>query len=225
MLVGSSFVIAAALTIAAATASTARAQDAEQALAPTGKLRIGVYPGSPLSMVRDSATGETRGITVDLGRELARRLGVPFEHVVFQRTSDVLEGMKAGEVDFAVTNATPSRARDVAFSQTVLSVELGYLVPVASPIAAFSEVDRPGVRIGVTQSERTLPTLLSHAAVVTAPSLQDAIAMFGRGELDVFATNKPILFEMADEMPGARVLSDRWGVEHVGRRDTQGPRT
>ena len=39
--------------------------------------------------------------------------------------------------------------------------------------------------------------------------------MFERRELDLFATNKPTLFEMSDQMPGARVLDGRWGVEHI----------
>jgi len=39
--------------------------------------------------------------------------------------------------------------------------------------------------------------------------------MFGRRELDLFATNKPTLFEMSDQMPNSRVLDGRWGVEHI----------
>ena len=36
--------------------------EARQALAPTGTLRIGVLAGSPMSMVRDSATGQMSGV-------------------------------------------------------------------------------------------------------------------------------------------------------------------
>jgi polar amino acid transport system substrate-binding protein len=107
---------------------------------------------------------------------------------------------------------------DVAFSQTLISLELGYLVFPNSPIATASDMDRPGMRIGVTQgstSERTLPKLLSHAKVIPAPNLASAIRMLDRGKLDAFATNKPTLFEMSDQMKGARVLDGRWGEEHV----------
>jgi polar amino acid transport system substrate-binding protein len=181
-------------------------------------LRVGVYPGSPTSMVRPSNSGETHGLSFDLGNELARRLGVPFEQVNYQRIADVLDGMKAGDVDFTVSNATPTRALDVAFSQTLISLELGYLVPATSPIAAASDVDRPGLRIGVTQgstSERTLPKLLTNATVVPAQNVKYAIQMLERRELDAYATNKPTLFEMSDQMPGARVLDGRWGEEHI----------
>ena len=195
-----------------------QAQDTRNDLAPTGKLRVGAYPGSPLSMVRDQKTGETHGLSVDLGKVLAQRLGVPFELVSYQRIADVLDAMKAGALDFTVSNATPARAQDVAFSPTLLSLELGYLVPIASSITAADDVDRPGVRIGVPQgstSERALPKLLANATVVPATNLKVAMEMLARHELDVFATNKAILYEMSDQLGGARILDGRWGVEHV----------
>jgi polar amino acid transport system substrate-binding protein len=192
--------------------------DIGKLLAPSGKLRVGVFAGSPLSMVQVARTGETHGISFDLGRELAERLGIPFEHVTYGRVAEVLEGIKAREVDFTVSNATPVRARDVDFSQTLLSLELGYLVPANSPILSLGDIDKTGLRIGVTMgstSERTLPALLPNALVVPVPSLKEAIHKLVMDHLDVFATNKPILFEMADAMPRARILDGRWGVEHI----------
>jgi polar amino acid transport system substrate-binding protein len=192
--------------------------EARAVLAPTGKLRVGVFPGSPLSMARDSTTGEMHGLGIDLGKEFAKRLGVPFEQMQFQRIAEVLEAMKAGDVDFTISNATPTRAVDVNFSHTLISLELGYLVPAASPITTIAEVENAGVRVGVTQgstSQTTIPKMLPNVTVVPAQNLKHAIEMFERRELDVFATNKPTLFEMSDQMPGARVLDGRWGVEHI----------
>lgn len=48
-----------------------------------------------------------------------------------------------------------------------------------------------------------------------APSLAAAAEMLKRGELDAFATNKAVLFELADGLPGACVLEGRWGLEHL----------
>ena len=148
--------------------------DASKVLAPTGRLRVGAFAGSPLSMTRDAATGEIHGLSIDLGREFAKRLGVPFEQRDYQRIAEVLAAMKAGDVDFTISNATPARAVDVDFSQTLISLELGYLVPAASPIVTMSDVERPGLRIGVTQgstSQRTIPSLLPNAVVTPAREL------------------------------------------------------
>jgi polar amino acid transport system substrate-binding protein len=191
---------------------------AREILAPTGRLRVGAFPGSPLSMKTDSKTGETHGLGIDLGRELAKRLDVAFEQVDYQRIADVLAAMKAGDVDFTLSNATPARAVDVDFSQTLLSVELGYLIPAISSIMTIADLDKPGIRIGVTQgstSQRTLPNMLPNATVMPAQNTGRAIEMLQYGELDAFATNKPTLFEMSERMPGARVLDGRWGVEHI----------
>jgi polar amino acid transport system substrate-binding protein len=187
-------------------------------LVPTGKLRAGVFAGSPLSMTRNIRTGEVHGLCVDLGNELARRLGVAFEPLEFQRIAEVIEAMKAGDVDFTISNATPARAVDVAFSQTLLSVELGYLVSAISKVATITDIDKPGVRVGVTEgstSQRTLPNILPNATVVPAQNSSRAIEILDHGEIDVFATNKPTLFGMSDQMTGARVLEGRWGVEHI----------
>lgn len=67
-----------------ATMHTPPAPEARQALAPTGKLRVGVFLGNPASVIRNSASGEMKGVAFDLGKKLAARLGVPFEQIVSQ---------------------------------------------------------------------------------------------------------------------------------------------
>ena len=188
-----------------------------QTLAPTGQLRVGVYLGSPTSLVKD-ASGEARGVSVDLGKEFARRLGVPYEQLEFARLALVLDALKAGQVDFTVTNATAARAQDMNFTAPLVGLELGYLVLANARVSAAADVDRPDIRVGVAQgssSQAALTRALKNAAVVPAPSLKVAADMLARGEIDTFATNKAILFEMADSLPSATVLSGRWGVEQL----------
>jgi polar amino acid transport system substrate-binding protein len=192
------------------------APDVRQALAPGGKLRVGVYPGSPTSMIRDRASGETKGLAYELGQEFARRLNIPFEPVEFTQIADVLDALKRGAVDFTVTNASPARAKDVDFTAPILGVELGYLVPPRSSIATLADVDRPGIRVGVTaggSSHATLQREFKHATVVPSPSVTAAVEMLADGRVDAYATNKAILFEMSDQSPGSRVLDGRWGIE------------
>ncbi len=188
------------------------------ALAPTGKLRVGVYLGSPTSMVTDAKTGEKVGVALDLGRELARQLGVPFEPVQYQRVAEVVDALKVGAVDFTFTNASPARAKDVDFSATLIDLELGYLVPPGSIMQSAADADRAGMRIGVAQGSTSLGTLTreyKQAKLFPVPSLQVAATMLKQGQLDAFATNKAILFEMWDGLPGFRILDGRWGLEHL----------
>ncbi len=195
-----------------------------QALAPTGTLRIGVYLGSPTSMVIDPQTKEKKGVAIGLGTELAKQLGVPFELVEYPRLAEILIAMKtdagSAKVDITFTNATPVRAKDVDFTAPLINLELGYLVPRASPIQNVSDVDKAGVRVGVAQgssSQAALGKAFKAAALSTTPSLKVAGEQLVAGKLDAFATNKAILFELLDSLPAGqfRILDDRWGLEHL----------
>src|SRR5437899_5658293 len=207
-------VLAVALLTGCASSSTAQNPAAARALAPTGKLRVGLYPGTPTSIIGDPAAGNAKGVGFELGRELAQRAGVPFEPIVFAKNADVLAAAKSGSVDMVFTNATPARRNDLDFSPTVLQVEQGYLVPAGSAIRALDHIDRAGVRVGVSEgstSEATLSREFRNATVVRMPSLKTAIDMLAAGRLEAFATNKATLFEMSDKLPGSRVLAGRWG--------------
>jgi polar amino acid transport system substrate-binding protein len=194
------------------------AGDEAHVLAPSGHLRVGVYLGSPTSMVTDAASHETHGVTYELGKEFADRLHVPVDYVPFLRIAEVVGAIKDGKVDFTVTNATSVRAEEVDFSQTLLAVELGYLVPANSPITSTTELVRPGIRIGVTKggtSERVLSETLRNATIISEESVVRGIAAIRESELDVYATNKAILFQMAEQLPGSRVLDGSWGQERM----------
>jgi polar amino acid transport system substrate-binding protein len=171
-------------------------------------------------MIRDPKTGEARGVTFELGQELARRLGVPFEAVVFQRPAEVVEGVKSGNADITFTNASPARAKDIDFTPPMLDIEQGFLVLPGSPIStsALTDVDRPGIRVGVSQGSTSFSTLsrtFKNAKLVEVANLKIAIEMLNQRKVDTFASNKAILNEMSDELSGSKVLAGRFGLEHV----------
>jgi polar amino acid transport system substrate-binding protein len=56
--------------------------DVRNVLAPTGRLRVGLYLGNPSSLLKDPVSGQESGVGFELGRELAKLLDVPFEQVV-----------------------------------------------------------------------------------------------------------------------------------------------
>jgi polar amino acid transport system substrate-binding protein len=198
------------------------------ALAPTGRLRVAVYPGSPTSLVREAPPEQMRGLSVEIGREMARRLGVQAEIVVHARVAEIIDALKAGRVDVTITNATPARAAEVDFTPPLVALELGVLVLPGSPVADVAGIDQTGVRIGVSQgssSQAALSRSLRLASLVPAASLQQAREQLQARSSDAFATNKGILFEMADQLPGARVLAGRWGLEQLAIAVPQGRTT
>ena len=194
------------------------APEVQHALAPTGVLRVGVYLGSPTSLVRDAKTGQSHGVAFELGHALGQQLGVPVQVVEYPRVAEVIEGLKKSDIDMTFTNATAARAKEVDFTPALIQLELGVLVPANSRIQSFADVDRAGVRLGVSQgssSQGVLGARLKQATLVPVASLGVAQQMLQRGELDAFATNKGILFELAEKVPSAQVLKDRWGLENL----------
>ena len=188
------------------------------ALVPTNTLRVGVYRGSPSSLVQDARTGTRAGVAYDLGQALAKQMGVPAQVVEFDRVAQVVSALKSGELDFTVTNATEGRARDVDFTPALIQLELGYLVPADSALKSAQDVDQANMRVGVSQgstSQGVLARQFKHASVVPAASLQEATEMLRQHRIDAFATNKGILYEMSDALEGSRVLIGRWGTESM----------
>lgn len=195
---------------------TAPTPEARQALAPTGKLRVGLYLGGPSSVVREPTSGDMKGVGFDLGSELARRLGVPFEPVVFPSIGALLDSGTSGQWDVAFFAVSPARAKDFAFTTPHLEIELGYLVRSGSAIATLAEVDRPGVRVGVPEkglADVVLSREIKHAVVVRGPGLAAGVEMLKSGSADVFGASKANLFEMSDQLPGSRVLEGQFATE------------
>ena len=196
-----------------ATTSPAPTPDIRHVLAPTGSLRVALYVGTPTSVL---SAADRRGVGYDIGRELARRLHVPFAPMILENNADVQAAMKTGAADIAFTNASPERMKDMDFTQTHLAVELGYVAGPKTRVKTLADVDQPGVRVGVTAGSTSLGTLTSlykNAKVIPTTTFDQGNEMLAAGTLDVYATNKANLSAMGDKLPGAHVLDGAWGVE------------
>jgi polar amino acid transport system substrate-binding protein len=190
----------------------------KQVLAPQGVLRVGVYLGSPTSLVMDAKTGVPSGVAFELGQALAKQLNVSVQIVQFARVAEVIDALKVGQIDMTFTNATVARAKEVDFTPALIQLELGVLVPLNSPIQSFEDLNRTSVRLGVSQgssSQSALGQRLENSQIVSVQSLTQVPEMLATHQLDAFATNKGILFELAENMHGVKVLSGRWGVENL----------
>jgi polar amino acid transport system substrate-binding protein len=111
---------------------------------------------------------------------------------------------------------SPARAQDWDFIALHLEVEFGYLIPDGSVIATMADVDQPGVRIAVQENsgpDAFFSRTLEQAEVVRAASNPAALDAVRSGEADVMGSIKPVLFELANDLPGSRVLGDRPGID------------
>jgi polar amino acid transport system substrate-binding protein len=184
-------------------------------LAPTGRIRAAINFGNPILATRDAASGEPRGVSVDLSRELGRRLNVPVELVTFASAGQVMEAFKAGKVDVGFVAIDPERAGDVSYSAPYVIIEGSYLVRVDSSIRSNAEVDRAGTRVAVgakSAYDLFLSRELRNATIVRAPTSPEVVDFFIANKLDVAAGVKQQLEADAKRVPGMRLLDGRFMV-------------
>jgi polar amino acid transport system substrate-binding protein len=184
-------------------------------LAPTGKLRAAINFGNPILATRVAATGEPAGVSVDLSRELARRLGVPVELVTYTAAGRVVEGIKSKAWDVAFVAIDPARAVDMDYTEPYVVIEGAYLVPQGSPIRSNAEVDRKGVRVVVgagSAYDLYLSREMKHAQILRAPTSPAVTDMMVAQSLEVAAGVRQQLEADAKRIPGLRLLDGRFMV-------------
>ena len=191
--------------------SVAAKADALKDLAPTGKLRAAINLGNSVLAQKDEATGQPKGITPDLARELGRRLGVPVELITYNAAGKVFEGAKTGAWDIAFIAIEPVRAAEVEFSAPYVIIEGTYMVPKDSLLKEIADVDRPGVRIAVgvgSAYDLYLTRTIKNATVVRASmgGGRAMIDMFRNDKLEVAAGVKQPLVDYAKDHPDVRVM-------------------
>ena len=189
------------------------AQTAKDQLAPSGKLRIGINYGNAVLASRDAASGELRGVAVDLARELGRRCQLAVELVAFESAGKMAAAVKAGVWDAAFLAVEPGRADDLAFTAPYLLIEGTYLTPPGSPIRSIADVDRAGVRIGVSTGsayELFLSRNLRQAQTIKAENPNTTFDLLIDGKVDVVAGVRQALIANAAKLPGSRVFDERF---------------
>ena len=194
-------------------------QDALSELTVTGTLRVGINLGNILLVTGTSPTGDPQGVAPDMAAALAGRLGVAVSYVTFASAGEVADAVERDEWDIGLIAMEPKRAEKIAFCEAYVEIEATYLVPENSPLQSIEDVDRPGVRIAVSDRaayDLYLTRTLKHAELHRAKGLPGAFGLFVAEKLEALAGLAPALKENAEKLPGSRVLNERYtSVRHA----------
>ena len=184
-------------------------------LAPTGKLRAAINLGNTVLAQKNAATGELGGVSVQIARELARRLGKPIEFVVYDAAGKVTDAVKDKVWDVCFLAIDPVRGAGIDFTAAYVLIEGGYMVVQGSPLTKIEEVDKAGTRIAVGRAsayDLYLTRAVKNATLVRAPSSAEAIDMFVKDKLEVVAGVKQPLVAYAKANSSVRVIDGRFMV-------------
>jgi polar amino acid transport system substrate-binding protein len=207
-----------ALLAACTTIPSAPAPAVTSELAPTGTLRVAVFTGNPVLGTRDKATGEVTGTTATMGLALARAAGVPAKIIEYTAIAKLVEDAKTGAWDIAVVAFDPARRNIVDFAPPHIVVDLTFLVAPGSSIRSVGEADQAGVNIAAARGAATtlfLQRTFKQASVVQADNEPAAFNLIKEGKAQAYAQNRYMLLGLAEGLPGARVLEDRFSAAEM----------
>ena len=199
-----------------------------EAFAPTGRLRASINLGNPILAKRDPATGLPVGVSVDLACELAARLGVALDLVVFDAAGLSVDAVTNERADVGFFAIDPVRGAGIAFTRPYVLIEGAYLVRDDSSIRTNEDVDRDGIRIVVGQGsayDLYLTRELKHARLLRAPTSPAVTDTFLREKADVAAGVRQQLEADTRRVPGLRLLDGRFMVieQAMGLPKSRGP--
>lgn len=178
-------------------------------LAPTGKLRVGLNMANNLLNTGTTAEGEPDGVAPDMGRAIAKKLGVGVAMVRYSTPGEIADTADKDEWDLGMIGAEPKRAEVIDFSGAYVEIEATYLVPSGSPYNTVEEIDQEGLRIAV--SERSAYDLflsrhLKNAELKRARGVAGAVELFKSDSLDALAGLRPALAIEAENITGSRMI-------------------
>ena len=193
--------------------STMAPQSVTSSLAPTGKLRVAINYGNAVLAARNEATGELTGTSVDLARELARRLGVEPVFTGFPTAGRVVDTVKTGSIDLLFLAIDPLRANEISYTAAYVVIEGAYAVPNASPIQRNEDVDKKGVRVvvgGGSAYDLYLTREIKSAEIVRVANSQLVVDTMVEKKLEVAAGVKQQQEKDLKRVPGLRLLPGRF---------------
>jgi len=188
---------------------------AKAAFTPTGTLRASINLGNPILAGRDAASGEPAGVSIDLARAFAARLGLPVELVCFDKAADSVDAVRAERADFGFFAIDPARGAGLLFTAPYVLIEGSYLVPAGSPIRDNEAVDRDGQRIAVgtgSAYDLFLTRSIGKAGIVRVEGAAGVMRSLRAGEVEVAAGIRQVLESEAAADPGLRLLPGRFMV-------------
>jgi polar amino acid transport system substrate-binding protein len=184
------------------------------AFAPTGALRAAINLGNPI-LANAIPNCDPEGVSVDLARGFAERLGVPLEMVVLNAAGKSVDAVARETADIGFFAFDPMRGADIAFTAPYVLIEGSYLVREQSTIRSNEEVDRAGNRVVVGHGsayDLYLTRELQCAKLVRAPTSPTVVETFMAEQAEVAAGVKQQLAADARRIAGLRLLPGRFMV-------------
>ena len=175
-------------------------------IAPQGKLRVAMNAGTPVLLTRTPDGMITGGVGLALGKVFAGKFGAVLELVAYPNASTYTDSFGKGEWDIGFGPKTPLTAEKADFIADVLLNEYWFIAAPGREFSNATQVDRPGVKIGVglnSLSDQFLSRTLKSAQLVRGVN---SIEGLRSGQVDVWAASASNIEELSKRLSGAKIV-------------------
>jgi polar amino acid transport system substrate-binding protein len=189
------------------------ASDITRELAPTGVLRAGINLSNFLLVTGKTAAGDPEGVSPDMARAVADKLGVAVKYVPFKSPGELADAAANNIWDIGLIGAEPQRAEQISFTAAYAEIEATYLVPNGSRLRTIADVDAAGVRIAVTGRSAYglwLDRNIKHAQLVRTDTIDNSLNQFVQDKLEALAGLKPRLLSDQEKLAGSRIIDGKF---------------
>lgn len=202
----SAFVLATLLPLLSAAPSAHAATDDLAAIQKAGAIRIGTEGTYAPFSYHDQKDNKLVGFDVDIGRAIAKQLGVKPEFVE-GKWDGLIAGLNANRYDVVINQVgiTPERQAKYDFSKPYISSE-AVLIVRDDNAAIHSFQDLKGKRSANTITSNFGKLAQQHGAeVVPVQGFNDAIALLTSGRVDATINDELSFLDFKKQQPQAKV--------------------
>src|SRR5262245_63064407 len=148
-------VATACVLVLAIGAAFAQSPSAEQRahIAPAGALRVALVKIPFLAKPAGSAV--LKGVAPDLGEDMARQLGVPYQPIAFDTPNAGIKALRDGAADLTFLAPTPERVALIDFGPAFMEMEMTLIVPGRRRSTATPMPTRPAAGSSLMSAPRS----------------------------------------------------------------------
>ena len=167
-------------------------------IAPKNVLRIGINMSNFLLVSKDSSFSKPEGLSPDIGKLLARELGVNYEFITFKNPGLLADSVDYDKWDVGNFAFEKKRAEIIDFSNSYVNIDANFLLRKDTEINKNNDVDNENNKIAVVNRsayDLWLSSNYKKAKIIRAKTIIETHNLFYNQDVNVLAGLKPKLLE------------------------------
>ena len=167
-------------------------------IAPKNVLRIGINMSNFLLVSKDSTFSKPEGLSPEIGKLLARELGINYEFVTFKNPGLLADAIDYDKWDVGNFAYEKKRAEIIDFSNPYVNIDANFLLRKNSEINQNHDVDNKNNKIAVVNRsayDLWLSDNYKKAKIIRTKTIIETHNLFYNQDVNILAGLKPKLLE------------------------------